>query len=379
MRGNERILILTASYGDGHIQAARSLKLSFERHGVDQVHIMDLMKEAHPIINKITTTLYIKSMLSSRYGFDYYGWSYYVTKDANFNAGWGRYVNNLGQNKLKEIIDQLRPHALVSTFPFGAMPEVCVQIGIPSFTVVTDFSLHTRWIHPNINKYYVATEELKEQLRASTVSPHRIEVSGIPIRDDFEGPGSSDTSSMQGDLDRQRQTILIVAGAYGVLGSVDDMIDALKRINGSQLAVVCGRNGTLEQKLRLKYAHEPYVHIYGFVENIHQFMANSSCIVAKAGGLTLSEALALQVPLFIFKPFAGQEKENAAFLTRQGAAYVSHHIEELAFQIGQFLSEPNDIAEMKRKMQLLHKKSAADFIIRDILKSIKQPEVVINE
>jgi processive 1,2-diacylglycerol beta-glucosyltransferase len=119
----------------------------------------------------------------------------------------------------------------------------------------------------------------------------------------------------------------------------------------------------------MKYGLEPNVSIYGFVENVHQLMAVSSCIIAKAGGLTLSEALALQVPVFIYRPFAGQEKENAVFLSKEGAAYISQHVEELALQISRFLSEP-DLAEvMKRHMRRLHKKFASDAIARDILHS----------
>lgn len=364
----ERILILTASYGEGHLQAARSLKVSFERQGIGQVHILDLMKEAHPLFNKITTTLYIKSMLVSQYGFDYYGWSYYITKDTKFHVGWRRYIHNLGQNKLKEVIEQMRPDAVVSTFPFGAVPEICSHLGIPAYTVVTDFTLHARWVHPKTDKYYVAAEEFKSQLMSSAVPPNRIQVSGIPIRKAFDETDPSENPFLR-LMDKERKTILILAGSYGVLGHIDEMIDVLKKMNGCQVAIVCGRNQKLEQKLRMKYGLEPNVSIYGFVENVHQLMAVSSCIIAKAGGLTLSEALALQVPVFIYRPFAGQEKENAVFLSKEGAAYISQHVEELALQISRFLSEP-DLAEvMKRHMRRLHKKFASDAIARDILHS----------
>ncbi|NOV03698.1 MGDG synthase family glycosyltransferase [Paenibacillus planticolens] len=378
MKSNERILILTASYGDGHIQAARSLKHSFERRGILQVQIMDLMKEAHPLLDKVTKTLYINSMLISQYGLDYYGWSYYFTKDAEFHVGWGRYLNNLGQNKLRQTIQQMRPCAVISTFPFGAVPELCRQLGIPTFAVVTDFTLHARWKHPDIDKYYVAAYELKEQLMASSISSDRIEVSGIPIRKAFYESGRMDSSPFSSLTNNHRKTILILAGSYGVLRSNDEIIDVVKNVTDSQVAVVCGRNRKLEHKLRLKYEGEPNVHIYGFVDNIHQLMMISSCIITKAGGLTLSEVLCLQVPIFIYKPFAGQEKENAAFFSKKSAAYVSRNMKEMAFQIERFFSDPHYAVEMKRQMQLLHKEAADDFITQDILSSIKQPQMVLQ-
>ncbi|WP_248926161.1 MGDG synthase family glycosyltransferase [Paenibacillus hamazuiensis] len=372
MERNPRILILTASYGDGHLQAARSLKAAFEQQETGLVHIMDLMKEAHPIINKITTTLYIKSMLTSQFGFDYYGWSYYLTRDSNPYAGWNRYFNAMGKKKLKQRVEQDRPDAIVCTFPFGAVPELCEQEGIPAFTVVTDFSLHSRWIHPKIDKYYVATEDLREELVSRGISRRNVMVSGIPIRKAFEQTTDREANSFADLFDKNRKTILILAGSYGVLGSIEDMIQALIRNTGCQLAVVCGRNQKLEGKLRLKYGHEPHVRIFGFVEQMQDLMAVSSCIVTKAGGLTLSEAIAMQVPVFIFKPFAGQEKENAAYLSGKGAARIARSTEELAGQIAQLLAEETTGAQMRRQMALLRKPSAAGLIVQDVLHYVKE-------
>jgi len=56
---------------------------------------------------------------------------------------------------------------------------------------------------------------------------------------------------------------------------------------------------------------------------MHELMAVSDMAVTKAGGLTISEALAIGVPLVIHKPIPGQEEENAKFLLRHGAAVLS--------------------------------------------------------
>ncbi|MCZ8512233.1 glycosyltransferase [Paenibacillus filicis] len=372
MRRNSRILILTSSYGDGHLQAARSLKQAFHMQGTDEVLIMDLMKEAHPVLNKISTTIYITSMLTSQFGFDYYGWSYYMTRNTKTHLGLGRFFNNLGKKKLKEAVERVRPDAIISTFPYGAVPELCAQIGIPAYTVVTDFTLHSRWVHPNINKYYVATEDLKEELMSIGFAGPQIEVSGIPIRQAFDHAAPANTNKFRGVLSPERRTILILAGSYGVLGNVDEMIDSLQNVPDTQLVVVCGRNEKLERKLRSKFGGRPHCHIFGFVEDIHELMAASSCIVTKAGGLTLSEALSLKVPIFIYKPFAGQEKENANFLARKGAALISHQMEELSGQIRQLLADGAGYGELMQRMSQLQRKSAAEYIIQDMLGSMRQ-------
>jgi len=378
MNHKPTILILTASYGDGHLQAARALKQSFLSRGTERVRVVDLMREAHPFLNSITTTLYLKSAQSSKFGLDYYGWTYYMTRGSKPDLAWNRYFKVIGKKKLKELIEEERPDAIINTFPFAATSELCRNKGIPCFTVITDFALHSRWVDTHIDKFYVAAEELKEQLASFGCSPKQIEVSGIPIRSAFVHNDDSGFNEFRTKLDPYKKTILILAGSYGVLGNVDEMIRSLLGIEDSQIAVVCGRNAKLEQKLLAQYAGNEHVHIFGFLDNIHQLMAISSCIVSKAGGLTLSESLALRIPLFIYKPFAGQEKENALFLSKKGVASISYHTEELAEQVRRLLSNELLAAEIKHRMARLQSKCATEFIVEDVLATIRKSVPLVN-
>jgi processive 1,2-diacylglycerol beta-glucosyltransferase len=370
MTQSRRLIILTASYGDGHLQAARSLKQSFLKHGIHDVKIIDLMKEAHPVLNTITTSLYVKSTHASQYGLDYYGWSYYITRDTKPDSTLNKYFNYLGKKKLKAIIDRERPDAMINTFPFGAAPEIGRFLEIPTFTVVTDFALHSRWIHPNTDKYYVATDELRAEMISKGFAPEQIEVSGIPVRQAFYEVSSAN-HAFRHKLNSGKKNVLISAGSYGVLKNIDDMVNSLMKAD-CQIMVVCGRNWKLEQRLKKLYAGNSNVHIFGYVENIHELMALSSCIVTKAGGLTLSEALTLNLPIFIFKPFGGQEKENALYLSQKGVAIISRSTDELEAQILQFLADESVSRDIKRRMASFQKEAAADFIAKDVIRSLKR-------
>lgn len=105
-------------------------------------------------------------------------------------------------------------------------------------------------------------------------------------------------------------------------------------------------------------------------------MSLAACMVTKAGGLTLSEALSLRVPLFIYKPFAGQEKENAAFFSEKGIAAVSKHADELASQIRYFFSNELYALEIKHRMEAMQRKSASSYIVKDIVSKIRQQMTV---
>jgi processive 1,2-diacylglycerol beta-glucosyltransferase len=99
-------------------------------------------------------------------------------------------------------------------------------------------------------------------------------------------------------------------------------------------------------------------------------MAISSCILTKAGGLTLTEAITLQLPIFIFRPLSGQEKENARFLSRKGVAAISLSPEELENQLLYYLSDDAYAKHIKSRMAALRKDASADYIAKNIIEAI---------
>jgi processive 1,2-diacylglycerol beta-glucosyltransferase len=373
---NPRIMILTASYGEGHIQASKALKQRLVSQGMNDVQIIDLMKEAHPLLNSISTKLYLKSAVTSPYGLDYYGWSYYVTRDMKTDGSISKYFNYLGKKKLKEIIEKARPDVIISTFPFGAAAQIGRELSILTSTVMTDYALHARWTHPDTDRYYVATEELKaEMVNKGFALTEQIEVTGIPIRPAFHELSMTNNGLLP-QWNPAKKLVLISAGSNGVLHRIEDLTERLQRNGNCEVAIVCGRNRKMELKLRLLFADKPGIHVFGFVEQIHELMAMSSCIVTKAGGITLSEALALKLPVFIFKPFAGQEKENALYFAKQGIAHIAYSGQELEEQLDRFLSDPAAAQVMKKRMSALHKGEATERIVQDMLNCLRQKELV---
>ncbi|OCT14364.1 hypothetical protein A8709_26465 [Paenibacillus pectinilyticus] len=280
---------------------------------------------------------------------------------------WSKYFNYLGEKKLREIIHQEQPDGIINVFPFGATPEIAQGFDIPTFTVLTDYALHARWFHPKTDKYYVATNELKSELLTKGFENEQIEVTEIPIRSAFYNVSTIHNSFIK-QLDPFKKTVMIAAGAYGVLGEIEVMVKSLLSNSDCQIAIVCGRNHKMEKSLRETFEGINQVHIFGFVENIQELMAISSCLVTKAGGLTLSEALTLSLPVFIYKPFGGQE--NALYFVNKRIAMIAFNKSELEEQLISFLSDEKYTKEIKKRMIALRKKRAADNISKNILQTI---------
>lgn len=363
-----KVLILYASYGDGHKQVASALEQGLYEKGLRVVSV-DLYAEAYPWINAITRFLYMKSY---QWGSRIYGMSYYWTRDLSSLSAKARLLYSFGIQKLRKLIREEKPDAIINTFPISALAELRKRAvtEVPTFAVVTDFSYHDLWIHPEIDKYFVATEDLKAVMMSRGIGPEHIRVSGIPLRKTFCRPSDTESIMARWHLDPAKKTVLVMGGAYGVLHHVKEMAQALLASPDIQIMLVCGRNKRMHAKLAEEFAGEARIHVHGYVEQISELMSVSACIVTKAGGITLSEALAMNLPIVIFRPVPGQERENAAFLAAAGAAIVARQVGELAAAVERLVSEEGRMQEMQSAIRALHCEDSTQRIVAEIIEDL---------
>lgn len=364
-------MILYASYGDGHFQVAKALREKFIENGIHNIIMIDLFKEASPTVNAITRYFYIKSykVLPA-----VYGWLYYGTKHIRWDSFLAKRIQSYGVQTLKGIIEEERPDMVIHTFPMSVMPEICRKTGqsIPSVTVVTDFDLHRRWLHPDIDKFYVATEDLKDKIAKAGIPREQIYVSGIPVKPAFEEYEDTATILRKYRLSDAKHRVLIMAGSYGVMQGLKGMCARLSELEDVQMIVVCGKNNALRKEMEANFASVDNVRILGFVDQIHELMQISSCIVTKPGGITLSESIMRELPILIYKPVPGQERDNALYLASKGAAKIANEPKELESEIVQLLTSERNLKSMRRALRALKKPRAAEVIVQDILMELKK-------
>jgi len=416
------VLILYASYGDGHYQATKALEKSLHERGIHQVKMLDLMAEAHPKLNDLTRFVYMQSYRTIP---GLYGLVYNMTKDMKADKPFAHILHAFGTRRLEEYLKTERPGVVIHTFPQMVMPKLRRKIGmdIPIVNVVTDFDLHGRWLHPDVDRFYVATEEMRQEAAAIGIDPERITVSGIPIKEGFgfgaaksasasdaEVMGASaDSSEKESEastalptlpksrqsapfaeshalefaaaralrmgespvpgisLDPARKTALLMAGAYGVMLGLRRVCDLLLEQDDIQIIVVCGRNEEMRAGLAQQYANSERIQVLGFTDRVASLMRMSDCIVTKPGGITLAESLACRLPIFLFRPVPGQERNNAVYLEAQGAAFVSRTAEELAAQIASLLGDPIKLQAARDRAAALGHPHASDEIADDLI------------
>lgn len=121
LSGSPKVLIMYASYGEGHYQASKALEASFHRSGITDVELLDLMAEAHPLLNEMTKFVYMQSFKTMPL---LYGWVYNATKDLQPDTSLLSVLNSLGMRKLEQAISSIEPDLIIHTFPQLAMPKL---------------------------------------------------------------------------------------------------------------------------------------------------------------------------------------------------------------------------------------------------------------
>ena len=167
------VLIITASYGAGHLQVSNALELMIKQLRPDwNVEIHDFLNYAKPIIKK--TLLFGYHQVLKHFGKGY-KWYYQATSQLSPDSKWRQMMNRVGSEKLLETIYSLRPDVVVCTFPNPAgvvsYLKSCGYIDIPLVTVITDVAFHNEWLHPFVDAYILAAEVVAKHLKRKGFPP----------------------------------------------------------------------------------------------------------------------------------------------------------------------------------------------------------------
>lgn len=368
MSNNKKILIITGSYGNGHISVTNSIVNQLNRMHLSNLTVIehDLYQEAHPIINSIAKKYYINSYKYFRKSYRYF---YYANQDNPEKCFYKYY----GLNRLINLIMKEKPDLILLTFPTPVMSIIKKDLGvdIPVATVITDYTMHKNWYTPNCNRYFVATEHTKAQLVQYGVDKSIIDVTGIPIHERFNNEVDRNTWLTSHKLQPNKKTLLMVAGAFGVVGGFNEMLDTLTKESDHQYVVVCGNNTQLINALEATYKDNPNVLIIGFTKEMAEWMASCDLMLTKPGGITISESLCKSIPLVFFNPAPGQEGENAIYFTEKGFSRITNTYEETTATVLELLSDERQLKQYKENMRKHYIPESSKIICRSLMQLLE--------
>jgi processive 1,2-diacylglycerol beta-glucosyltransferase len=381
--GETDVLNLTADYGAGHRRASAAIQDALEEldPGI-RVLTLNYIWFVHPLLDRITQSLYVNTVKVAP---ELYRGFYYVTKAIDPDSIWQSALNNLGHRRLLRLLQRVRPRIVLCTFPTpaGVVGELKRRglVDVAQVTVITDNAVHTQWVSNWTDLYLVGSDYVKQGLEQRGIREDRILVTGIPIDRRFRGPWEREALASKYHLRPDLPVVLLLGSAYGMSPDAWETAQWLGRVNvPCQVLVVAGRDEKLRKKCEEATASSKNpVKVFGFVDTMHELMALSEMAITKAGGLTVSEALATGLPLVIHKPIPGQEEENAKFLLRHGAAVTSKDAGKTRQLALSLLRDPERRNKMREKALAIGHPYAAETAAKEMWTRYLSPEAAVRQ
>jgi 1,2-diacylglycerol 3-beta-galactosyltransferase len=275
----------------------------------------------------------------------------------------GRVTYRLLQKHLASLLEVTQPEVIVCVHSLLTQPMLRVlQRGnhdIPLFSVVTDLaSIHQSWIVPDVDRCFVPTAAVRDEMLARGMQSEQLRISGLPVDPRYiTRPDHADRESLRLRLGLQpdRFTVLVMGGGEGI-GGLDTIARQLAKTNlPLQLIVVAGRNPALHKCLS-RQQHEWSVphRVFGFAHNVPDLMHASDVVVTKAGSVTIAESLACGLPVILSSVIEGQESGNVDFLVRHGVGGLARRVEDIVETVQRLyhLDEESMSAIRRRARQL---------------------------
>ena len=393
-----RVLILSATTGGGHMRAADALKeyiLLKDKNAV--IKIEDAVEFVSPFVNKAVTGGYVYMARNTP---NMYG-TFYKSLDSNNPANKTvEAITYSFRNRLIPLLDEFKPDIIVTTHPLATELYASLKnrelVDVPIISIITDFAAHQTYIQDGVDAYIVSSREMVDDMVERGVERVRIYPYGIPVKQEFYNDIDRNAEFEIEGLDPELPTILIMAGSFGVTDVLKIYHKIVKSPEDFQLIVITGKNEKLfdnfERYLKRitikntlaeinelikpsvkkrRIASKPTKLLY-YTNEVEKYMHMSDLIVTKPGGLTVSESIAVGLPMAIFKAIPGQEVQNAEFLVSKNMAVKLEKDRTCTTTITNLLRDPQKLQDMKESIQKFCKGNSAANIYTLMLELIER-------
>jgi hypothetical protein len=248
---------------------------------------------------------------------------------------------------------------------------------VPYVTLLTDVADYPPhfWIEKQEQFFICGSARAVEQAREIGHPPERIfQTSGMVLHPRFHAqlavdPGADRAAGRRSlGLDPDRVTGLVLFGGQGSR----KMIEIARRLDESdspvQMIFICGKNESVARALRRRKFRMP-VYIGGFTREVPRFMKLSDFFIGKPGPGSISEALAMGLPVIVENNAwtLPQERYNTQWVAETGTGVVVHDFQKIRDAV-EHLLEPANFARYRRNAAALN--NCAVFEVAEILERI---------
>ena len=311
----KKILILTASFGEGHNAAARGIRDGLSRISpVAEVELHDLFAETYGAFNELIRKAYLT--LIDRWPRSWgtvYRW---LDKKTTVDRDLDRFFGAV-RNRLAHVLARFHPDVVVSSFP--PYPYMITRIlgsdrSCKNVVVITDsITVNAIWFRCSADYFLVPNEQSAAVVRNGGIAPELIKTFGFPVSPKF----ADLAQDRQPPLESRRVLYVINAATQ----RATELVDKLLALD-IELTVTVGRDENLRQAIGAAAA-DRRINIVGWTEELPRMLGESHLLVGKAGGAMVQETIAARCPMVINHIVSGQEEGNARLIVETDSGAIA--------------------------------------------------------
>lgn len=363
-----KILILSANTGGGHNSAAAALQEVFTEKGItfDVRDALAFVSEFHSdLISNGHVYLY-------RYLPKLFGVGYRFEERHHPRLLYDQMA--LGAKRFARFVARNGYDAVVSTHIFGSMmaTEARKKYGfsLPHYLIVTDYCMYPGMDMIDVDRFFIAAEDLAPLYIASGVQSDRLCPSGIPIRQRFISPMDKLEARRSLRLKEEGRVVLLFSGSIGC-GHLTHVVPRLERMlpEDAKLVVICGNNRRLAERLRDRCGEK--CRVIGFTKRVADYMVASDLCISKPGGLSTTEMMAMKLPMLLMLSVPGCETHNLNYFIQHGVAVGTDTWEEAIRLCGELLSEPDRLDHMRQNYRKVSYAGGAERVASAIMEDFE--------
>jgi processive 1,2-diacylglycerol beta-glucosyltransferase len=372
----KKVLFLPVSIGSGHIQAAAALTKALRRQRPDWlIQTVDVLKYINPLVKGIYKDWYLFAIRKAPVA-----WKFIYKETEDFK----KYQQILNKPRffleemnawpLERYLKKLAPDIVICThfFPLSLTSywrRFNAKLNFVNLAVITDHGAHRFWIHPAVDRYYVANDEVAAYAEAQGINPGIIARFGIPINSKFTQSYDRAKIRRQLDLNPEIPTLLLITDNIEAV-VIPKLIKSLDRYPGKlQGFIINGKKSSRARLRKLLEEKNKLLKVIDRVPDLEKYYAVADVLISKPGGLTVSESLAMNLPMIIVNPLMGQEEQNRDYLLENGAALSADVPDVLDYKLKLFFGNKSRRQSLLTNIKSLARPEAAANIASDIIKN----------
>ena len=352
-----KILILSANTGNGHNAAARALSEQLAKMGAT-FETVDALSLISP-----RTSCFISAAHSYLYRHHphLFGIGYRYEERHRPRLICKQCAR--GAASLEALLKSNHFDAVITVHVFAALMLTALRrLGVqtpPAYFVATDYTCSPGVSEMEMDGYFIPHALLTEEFLRAGIDHSRLFPVGIPISARFYEPGDRNALRRDLQIEPDAPVVLLSCGSMGC-GKLERQTRAIASAlpQNALLLVLCGHNQRLLRALQANA--DSGIRPIGFTDRVDAYLSVADLYITKAGGLSVTEALATKTPMICVDVIRGLETRNFDFLVQNGAAEGVRRWNALPDLIRRQFASAHDQFKTKN----------SDFLPRDAAKSI---------